>query len=189
MYRIVGLAARRAHLLDSTPDDAAIGHLATQLNIQFLGDRVVLNGEDISEAIRTEQGGMDASTVSALPSVRAALVKVQRQFRRLPGLVADGRDMGTSIFAQAPLKVFLTASAQQRAQRRHKQLIAKGIDARIEDLYADLQTRDARDMSRAASPLQAAQDAQLLDNSSLDVPTSIAMVLDWWERKQPFAHH
>lgn len=184
LYRIVGLAARRAGLLEQTPyDEAAIERLARALHIRFEGDQVFLNSENISAAIRSEQGGMDASAVSALPAVRTALVDLQHGFRRLPGLVADGRDMGTVIFPHATLKVFLTASAQKRAQRRHQQLIARGIEAKMEDLRADLEARDARDMQRAVAPLKPAQDAQLLDNSELDVPTSVALVLDWWEGK------
>ena len=184
LYRIVGLAARRAGLLEQTPyDEVAIEHLARALHIRFEGDQVFLNSENISAAIRSEQGGMDASAVSALPAVRAALVDLQHGFRRLPGLVADGRDMGTVIFPKATLKVFLTASAQKRAQRRHQQLIARGIEAKIDDPRADLEARDARDMQRAVAPLKPAQDAQLLDNSELDVSTSVALVLDWWEGK------
>ncbi len=184
LYRIVGLAARRAGLLEQTPyDEVAIEHLARALHIRFEGDQVFLNSENISAAIRSEQGGMDASAVSALPAVRAALVDLQHGFRRLPGLVADGRDMGTVIFPHATLKVFLTASAQKRAQRRHQQLIARGIEAKIDDLRADLEARDARDMQRAVAPLKPAQDAQLLDNSELDIPSSVALVLDWWEGK------
>ena len=184
LYRIVGLAARRAGLLEQTPyDEVAIEHLARALHIRFEGDQVFLNSENISAAIRSEQGGMDASAVSALPAVRAALVDLQHGFRRLPGLVADGRDMGTVIFPHATLKVFLTASAQKRAQRRHQQLIARGIAAKIDDLRADLEARDARDMQRAVAPLKPAQDAQLLDNSELDIPSSVALVLDWWEGK------
>ncbi len=188
LYRIVGLAARRAGLLDqSALDESRIATLAASLPIRFADDRVWLDGEDITDPIRTEQGGMDASAVSALPAVRAALVQLQHGFRRLPGLVADGRDMGTVIFPQATLKVFLTASAEQRAQRRHKQLISKGIDAKIADLRADLQARDVRDSSRAIAPMKPAEDALLLDNSDMDVPTSVHTVLEWWQDRLPFA--
>jgi 3-phosphoshikimate 1-carboxyvinyltransferase len=135
----------------------------------------------VSDAVRTESAGMAASRVSAVPQVRQALLELQHGFRRLPGLVADGRDMGTVIFPDAPLKVYLTASAEQRAQRRHKQLISKGIPARMEDLLADLRARDHRDMSRAHAPLKPAGDALLLDNSSLDVEQSVSQVLDWWQ--------
>ena len=124
---------------------------------------------------------MAASRVSAVPQVREALTGLQLGFRRLPGLVADGRDMGTVIFPGAALKVYLTASAEQRARRRHKQLISKGISAIIDDLLADLKARDLRDSSRAHAPLKPAEDAKLLDNSDLDIETSVQQVLDWWQ--------
>ena len=111
---------------------------------------------------------------------------LQRSFRRLPGLVADGRDMGTVVFAQAPLKVFLTANAEERAQRRYKQLISQGFSANIDALRADLQARDARDSNRSIAPLRPAPDAQLLDNSTLDVAASVQQVLHWWQGKRPF---
>ena len=129
---------------------------------------------------------MNASKVSALPEVRMALIDLQHSFRQLPGLVADGRDMGTIIFPEAALKVFLTASAEKRAQRRYKQLISKGISATLSGLRADLEARDARDTSRSVAPLKPAQDAQLLDNSDLSVEESVNLVLDWWQSKQPF---
>jgi 3-phosphoshikimate 1-carboxyvinyltransferase len=140
----------------------------------------------VSDAIRTEDAGMNASRVSALQLVRDALVALQRSFCRLPGLVADGRDMGTAIFPQAALKVYLTASAQRRAERRYKQLISKGISATLPSLRADLEARDARDSSRSASPLKPALDALLLDNSDLTVEQSTDLVLTWWQDKQPF---
>jgi 3-phosphoshikimate 1-carboxyvinyltransferase len=186
LYRISAYAALQAGLtLDEAHADA-IATLAGQLVIRFEGDKVWLGSEDISEAIRTEQAGMNASAVSTLAPVRAALVALQHSFRKLPGLVADGRDMGTVIFPQAPLKVFLTASAACRAQRRYKQLISKGISATLDSLCADLEARDARDTQRAVSPLKPAQDAQLLDNSELTVESSVNLVLDWWQSKQPF---
>ena len=169
-------------------DEPAIARLAQTLPVQFLGGRVLLGPLDVTDAIRTEEAGMNASKVSALPAVRTALVALQHSFRRLPGLVADGRDMGTVIFPAAPLKVYLTASAAQRAERRHKQLISKGISTTIDSLRADLEARDARDMSRSAAPLKPAQDALLLDNSSQSVDESVGEVLRWWEGKQPFKH-
>jgi 3-phosphoshikimate 1-carboxyvinyltransferase len=129
---------------------------------------------------------MDASRVSVLPQVRDALLALQHSFARLPGLVADGRDMGTVVFPTAALKIFLTASAAQRAQRRHKQLISKGISATLDSLRADLEARDARDMSRSTAPLKPAVDARLLDNSDLSIEQSSDLVLDWWQGKQPF---
>ena len=129
---------------------------------------------------------MNASKVSALPAVRTALVSLQQGFRKLPGLVADGRDMGTVIFPDAALKVYLTASAGQRAERRHKQLISKGISTTLAGLRADLEARDARDSNRAVAPLKPAEDALLLDNSGQTVEESVAQVLQWWDEKQAF---
>jgi len=160
--------------------------MAEALAIVFIEGRVLLDGHDVTDAIRTEQAGMNASRVSALPSVRSALVALQQGFRKLPGLVADGRDMGTVIFPDAQLKVFLTASAAQRAERRHKQLISKGISTTLPGLLADLEARDARDSSRAVAPLKPAEDALLLDNSGQTVEESVAQVLQWWEEKQAF---
>jgi 3-phosphoshikimate 1-carboxyvinyltransferase len=186
LYRITALAAGRAQLpLDATAEDA-IAPLAQGLRLEFTGEQVLLAGEDVTEAIRTEEAGMNASKVSALPKVRAALVDLQHGFCRLPGLVADGRDMGTVIFPAAPLKVFLTASAEQRAQRRFKQLISKEKSITLAALRADLEARDARDSSRSVAPLKPAADARLLDNSSLSVEESVKRVLDWWQGKQPF---
>ena len=186
LYRLTGLAARRAgHELDAA-NEAAISALARCLPVRFTADGICLNDEDVSDVIRTEAAGMDASRVSALPGVREALLNLQRDFARLPGLVADGRDMGTAIFPHAALKVYLTAGAAQRAERRHKQLISKGISAKLADLRADLEARDARDENRAASPLKPAQDALLLDNSQLTVEQSVDQVLGWWQARQPF---
>jgi 3-phosphoshikimate 1-carboxyvinyltransferase len=170
-------------------DEPAIATLAQTLPVRFVDGKVWLGDADVSEAIRTEEAGMNASKVSALPSVRLALVDLQHSFRALPGLVADGRDMGTVIFPDAPLKVFLTATAAKRAERRHKQLISKGFSPILEDLRADLEARDARDSSRVAAPLKPAQDALLLDNSNMSIETSVDQVLDWWHSKQPFGKH
>ncbi|MDD2711714.1 MAG: bifunctional 3-phosphoshikimate 1-carboxyvinyltransferase/cytidylate kinase [Simplicispira sp.] len=186
LYRITALAAARAGLSIDTDHEAAIAALAQQLEVRFDNGRVLLAGDDVTETIRSEEAGMNASRVSALPAVRTALVALQHSFRRLPGLVADGRDMGTVIFKQAPLKVYLTASAACRAERRHKQLISKGLSANIVDLCADLEARDARDMSRSTAPLKPAQDAVLLDNSALTIEQSVSHVLDLWQQRQPF---
>jgi 3-phosphoshikimate 1-carboxyvinyltransferase len=186
LYRITALAAVRAGLELDAAHEHSIGNLAETLPVRFLAGRVLLGEEDITDAIRTEEAGMNASRVSALPAVRTALVALQQSFRRLPGLVADGRDMGTVIFPDAQMKVYLTASAAQRAERRHKQLISKGISTTIHSLRKDLEARDARDTSRAISPLKAAEDALLLDNSSQSVEESVGQVLQWWEEKQPF---
>ena len=186
LYRLTGLAARRAQLEPDPCNEAAISALAQSLPVRFVADRILLGDEDVSDAIRTEAAGMDASCVSALPGVRQSLLNLQHGFACLPGLVADGRDMGTTIFPQAALKVYLTAGAAQRAERRHKQLISKGIPANINSLRADLEARDARDQSRTASPLKPAQDALLLDNSQLTIEESVDQVLRWWQERQPF---
>ena len=186
LYRITALAATLAGLTLDATHESAIAQLAEQLDIRFETDRVLLAGEDVTDAIRTEAAGMNASRVSALPAVRAALVALQHSFQRLPGLVADGRDMGTVIFPDAPLKLFFTASAECRAERRYKQLIAKGLPAKIADLLADLQARDARDTSRSAAPLKPAPDAIAQDNSALTIEESVNQVLALWQQRQPF---
>ena len=190
LYRVTALAALQQGLSLDAKDEAAIASLAEnlveKLHLRFDGDAIMLNGEDVSHDIRSELGGMHASQVSVLPLVRQALVKLQHSFRTLPGLVADGRDMGTVIFPDAPLKVFLTASAEKRALRRHKQLISKGISAILDALRADLEARDVRDSSRSVAPLKPAQDAKLLDNSDLSIEESVDTVLNWWQGKQGF---
>jgi 3-phosphoshikimate 1-carboxyvinyltransferase len=188
LYRATGIAA----LWDgvSPDDEAAVGALASQLDLRFghgpESGRTWLRGREITDELRLERSGLLASRVSALPAVRRALHGLQLAFRRAPGLVADGRDMGTALFPQAPLKVFLTASATERAQRRHKQLISKGIAANIDSLRADLEARDARDRQRSASPLKPAEDAVLLDNSHLSIDESVRQVLAWWQQRSPF---
>ena len=186
LYRLTGLAAVQAGLTLDTAHENRIADLARTLPVRFDGEHIWLDQVDVSEAIRTEEAGMNASQVSALPAVRAALVELQHSFCRLPGLVADGRDMGTVIFPQAPLKVFLTAGAAERAERRHKQLISKGFSVKLEDLRADLEARDARDRNRSVAPLVPAQDALMLDNSSLSIEASLEQVLSWWQGRQPF---
>lgn len=187
MYRITAYAALQAGLVIDAAQETAIAQLAKSLPVRFDGGRVYLGNEDVTDAIRTEEAGMNASRVSALPSVRTALVDLQHGFQRLPGLVADGRDMGTVIFPDAPLKVFLTASAACRAERRYKQLISKGFQANIDDLRADLEARDARDSSRSVAPLKPAQDALVLDNSTLTIEQAVNQVMNWWLERQPFA--
>ena len=186
LYRVTGLAMRRAGLEAEPQHEARIAEIAHALTLQFCEGKVLLAGEDVGDAIRTEAAGMDASRVSALPAVRTALFELQKRFQRLPGLVADGRDMGTVIFPDAPLKIFLTASAGHRAERRYKQLISKGISTTIDSLRADLEARDARDSSRSVAPLKPATDARLLDNSNLSIVQSVDQVLDWWREVQPF---
>jgi 3-phosphoshikimate 1-carboxyvinyltransferase len=192
LYRLVGLAAEKAGM--STTDEnlklpvqrSQLGALAASMKVRFEGHKAFLDGQDVSDALRSEAAGMAASRVSVVPQVREALLQLQHGFQRLPGLVADGRDMGTVIFPQAPLKIFLTASAEQRAQRRHKQLISKGNAANIDSLLADLVARDLRDSSREHAPLKPAKDALLLDNSELGIEQSVQQVLSWWQSKVVF---
>ncbi|WP_036232637.1 bifunctional 3-phosphoshikimate 1-carboxyvinyltransferase/cytidylate kinase, partial [Methylibium sp. T29-B] len=184
LYRATALAALRQGV--PAGDEAAVAAIARALPLRFENQQTLLAGEDVSDELRHEAVGSLASQIAALPAVRQALVELQLAFRRLPGLVADGRDMGTVIFPGAALKVFLTANSEQRASRRHKQLISKGISANIESLRADLEARDARDQHRSVAPLKPAEDARLLDNSALSVETSVDQVLDWWDAVQPF---
>ena len=186
LYRLTALAAEQAGLAPARENEAAIAALARQLPVRFAGPHILLGENNVTDAIRQESVGMNASRISALPQVRRALVQLQHSFARLPGLVADGRDMGTVIFPGAPLKVFMTASAAQRAQRRYKQLISKGIDANIDSLCADLEARDAQDKNRSAAPLKPAQDALTLDNSGQTIEQTVAQVLAWWQERRPF---
>jgi len=151
--------------------------------ISFKNSQIFLDGEDVSEAIRTENIGLRASSLAIHPEVRLALVDLQHSFRQFPGLVADGRDMASVIFPDAVLKVFLTATASARAERRYKQLIAKGISAKLEDLLQDLQERDARDSSRGAAPLLVADGAKVLETSELSIDQAVKTVLDWYQSK------
>jgi 3-phosphoshikimate 1-carboxyvinyltransferase len=185
LYRATALAAQDAGI--DLDDEPALARLAAQLPVRFQDHRVFLAGRDITDPLRLESTGGMASRVSQHPSVRQALHALQLGFRRLPGLVADGRDMGTVIFPDAPLKVYLTASAEQRAQRRHKQLISKGVSANIDDLLADLRMRDHRDTTRAIAPLKPAEDALLLDNSDMGIEPSVQQVLSWWQGKTVFS--
>jgi 3-phosphoshikimate 1-carboxyvinyltransferase len=181
LYRLTALAAERAGV--AWDNEPALAHLAAHLPVVFEGQAVLLNEDDVSEVIRSEAIGQGASKVSVFPAVRAALKQLQLNFVQLPGLVADGRDMGTVIFPVAPLKVFLTASAAHRADRRYKQLISKGISAKIDSLRADLEARDARDSGRSAAPLKPAEDAMQLDNSDLSIEQSVDVVLTQWQSK------
>ena len=183
VYRATALAAMRAGI--SPTDEPRIAAIAASLDLAFEGHGIRLAGEEVADALRSETVGSMASKISALPSVRDALRELQLSFRRIPGLVADGRDMGTVIFPGADLKVFLTASAAKRAERRHKQLISKGISSSIDALRAELEARDARDATRAVAPLKPAADAQLLDNSDLNIGESVDAVLKFWERRRP----
>lgn len=178
LYRILALAATR-HGVDLN-DEPKVAELAADLDIQFgtgSDESVWLDGVEISAAIRHEEAGAMASVVAALPAVRQALLLRQRDFRQPPGLVADGRDMGTEVFTDALKKVFLTASASERADRRYKQLIAKGIDVNIGDLLADITARDARDSNRSVAPLRPADDATVVDTTHLSIDQVVENIL------------
>jgi len=184
VYRAVAIAALQAGV--DADDEPALEALARAMDLRFAAGRTFLAGADVSDSLRLEAVGALASRISAWPRVRHAVLGVQTAFRRLPGLVADGRDMGTVVFPDAGLKVFLTASAAERAERRYKQLISKGISANIDSLRADLEARDARDIHRSVSPLKPAEGAFLLDNSALTIEASVAAVLEAWEERRPF---
>ena len=179
LYRLVAIATLQRHL--DFRDAAALAAIAANLDVRFTpaaaGDRVYLDGADVSPELRTERTGDGASKVAAVPEVRAALLKRQRDFAAAPGLVADGRDMGTVVFPGALLKVVLTASAEARAMRRHKQLKEKGIDVSLPDLSWDIAQRDARDANRTVAPFKPAPDAQVVDSTSLTPEEVVAHIL------------
>ena len=179
LYRLTALSALDARL--DLAGEAALAALAAGLDVQFEGERILLSGREVSREIRAEAVGVAASKIATLPAVRQALVNLQHGFRRPPGLVADGRDMGTVIFPDAPLKVFLTASVEARAERRYKQLIEKGFPANMADLLQDLRERDARDTQRAVAPLKPAEGAHLLDTSHMGIEPAVKQVLDWYQ--------
>jgi cytidylate kinase len=178
LYRLTALSALRR----GTPlnDEHALAKLAEHLPATFSGGQILLANDNVTEAIRAEEVGNLASKIAALPAVRQALFGLQLGFRKTPGLVADGRDMGTVIFPHARLKVFLTASTEARAQRRYKQLIEKGFSANMEDLLSDLQARDDRDTNRAIAPLVPAEGAHLLDTSHMTADQAVDEVLKWY---------
>lgn len=184
LYRLSAFAAGRAGV--DLNNGEAVARVARTMPVRFAGELIFLAHEDVSAEIRTEAAGMAASRVSAHPEVRAALLDLQRGFRQLPGLVADGRDMGTVVFPDAPLKIYLTASALHRAERRYKQLIPKGNTTTINAIRQDLEARDNRDMSRKIAPLKPADQAWLLDNSDLTIEESLDQVLEWWQGSRPF---
>jgi CMP/dCMP kinase len=180
LYRLVALAGRRKGV--ELDDAAALARLAEQFDIRFGSDqhgeeKVWLKGEDVTRELRTEAAGNDASKVAALPAVRAALLDRQRRFALAPGLVADGRDMGTVVFPQARLKIFLTASPDERALRRHKQLKEKGVAATLAALSLEIAERDQRDSTRTVAPLVASADAVLLDTTGMPVAAVVERVL------------
>ena len=177
LYRLAALAAQRAGVAWS--DEAAVAAVAAALDVRFGEDSILLSGVEVSEAIRQEDISSGASKIAALPLVREALLARQREFRQAPGLVADGRDMGSVVFPDAQTKIFLTASVEIRAQRRYKQLIEKGIAASIQPLLLDLRERDARDSQRSVAPLKQNEDAELLDTTNLTIEQAVAQVLSW----------
>lgn len=191
LYRLLGLAAQQRGLLNKLdqPDElSALVELATHLDIQFIPDQqqrltVLLDQQDVTEQIRTEHIGLLASTVAAIPAVRDALLMRQRHFVQSPGLVADGRDMGTVVFVEAPVKIYLTASAEARASRRVKQLQGLGLSANIDDILSDLVARDRRDTERSIAPLRAAVDALSIDSSQLGIDEVFRALVEYTDRQ------
>ena len=181
LYRLVTLAAqKRGHSLE---DEDALARVATGMRIDFRDGGVWLEGEDVTEALRQEAVSAATSRVAAHPRVREALLIRQRGFRTPPGLVADGRDMGSVVFPDAPLKVYLTADVAARAERRYKQLMEKGMYAKMEEVVEELRRRDARDTSRAVAPLKHYPDAIFLDTTGLPVAQAVATILGWWRER------
>ncbi len=178
LYRLTALSALRHQT--SLTDEHALSKLAEKMPCKFVGDQIWLANENVTLAIRAEEVGNAASKIATLPLVRHALAGLQLGFSATPGLVADGRDMGTVIFPHATLKVFLTASTEARAERRYKQLIDKGFSASMDSLLKDLRERDARDSNRAVAPLKPAEGAYLLDTSNLTIDQAVEQVLDWY---------
>jgi cytidylate kinase len=178
LYRLATLAALRRGA--DVGDEAQLARIAGEMRADFREDCVRLEGEDVTEELRTEAVSAATSQVAACPAVRAALLERQRGFRRAPGLVAEGRDMGSVVFPDAPLKVYLTAAVETRAERRHKQLKEKGMYAKMADVVEELRRRDARDASRAVAPLKHYPDAFFLDTTGLTVEQAVDQVLGWW---------
>lgn len=187
LYRVLGLAAERRGI--DLDDGLALAPLAGDLGVTFDGGRVLLDGEDLGDRIRSEAAGAAASRVAVHPEVRTALLDWQRRQARAPGLVADGRDMGTVVFPQASLKVFLDASAEERAMRRYKQLIEKGMDANLDVLVEDIRQRDARDRNRPVAPLRAAVDAVIVDSTAMSIDDVFDLVLGEVRRVFPDRVH
>lgn len=185
LYRLTALAALNADV--DLADEARVAEIAANLDIRFdiAGGEVsaMLAGKDVSRDIRMERVSMAASQVAAIPAVRSALLQRQRDFRAAPGLVADGRDMGTTVFPDAPVKIFLTASAEERARRRFDQLRGRGVSVSLRDLLEDIRARDDRDMNRAASPLAPAEDATVLDSTDIDIDGVLQKVLELVQKR------
>jgi cytidylate kinase len=177
LYRLTALAATRAGV--ALIDEAAVAEVARGLETRFIGETVLLSGVDVTDDIRTEIAGQNASLVAAMPSVRAALLERQRAFAESPGLVADGRDMGSVVFPDAGLKIFLTASVEARAERRLNQLIQKGNPAILRDVVKELRIRDERDINRPVAPLIRLSDAQLLDTTEISANEAVEQILKW----------
>ena len=182
LYRLTAISASNSGV--ELTDAEAVAEIARKLNIRFDShddgsERIWLDDEDVTREVRKESTGAGASTVAAIPAVREALLERQRGFERLPGLVADGRDMGTHVFPSALLKIFLTASAEERARRRHKQLKDKGMDVTLAALSRDIEDRDRRDSERSVAPLKPAKDARILDSSGKSIEAVTQTVLDW----------
>jgi cytidylate kinase len=180
LYRLTALAVQQQAI--DPENEAAVAKAGATLDVQFRSNQILLGGQDVSEVIRQEHVGNLASRLAPNPKLRAALLSRQRAFRLAPGLVADGRDMGTIVFPDAQVKIFLIADVQARAQRRAKQLIEKGISANLEDLLADMRARDARDTQRSVAPLIAAKDAHVVDSSTLTIDQTVQSILDLWSR-------
>ena len=181
LYRIVGVAATQQNI--ALNDANHLGMLASRMDIGFQGDEIMLDGKNITSLVRSERGGQCASEVAVHPPVRAALLNLQRDMRKMPGLVGDGRDIGSVIFPDAKLKIFLTASAEVRAQRRFLQYQQKGITADYQQILADLQARDLRDSARSAAPLLQTPDALLLDTSERTIEQAVDFVLNAYKNK------
>jgi len=175
LYRLTGYAAHKAGV--DLADPAAVAAIARNLQVNFDDGKIFLDGEDVSLAIRTETAGNNASKVAAVPQVRAALLDWQRDYAKAPGLVADGRDMGTVVFPRAKAKIFLDASAEERARRRYKQLKDKGIDVNLSGLIAEIEERDHRDRNRSVAPLVPAEDALVIDSTDMNVDAVVERVL------------
>jgi cytidylate kinase len=180
IYRVTAHAAMQKDI--ALDDEPALVVLTRLLELRFDGAEVYLDGQPVGDAIRTEEAGRAASRIAALPDLRAALLDLQRGFRKAPGLVTDGRDMGSVVFPDATVKVFLTATAEERAKRRYKQLIEKGFGASLSALVQDLRERDARDANRATAPLRQEADAHLLETTDMTIAHAVQQVIEWYRK-------